>query len=395
MTLRLIASVLVAAPVTTAASAITEHDYNGAFAIREIPSQRVTVADGAYFPRVLLLDNGDLLASFKTGAGHVGKAGRSALSRSRDGGVTWSEPVTTFDLPDADDSLDACVQLRDGTVVFAAVSYRWRGEKYSFVDWHADTYVIRSSDRGETWTPPAKVEIAPFTWAYPFGRIIEMPNNELIMTLFGGYLPLSLYGSPDEDKDEEARTLRKLGDAKPEAQRGDFSFLLRSKDGGRTWGDPSVIARHHNEVCAIRLPDGRLMAAIREAGRGARLNVTFSSDQGHTWSTPTPLTENRQHPADVLALRNGEILLSYGERNKPYGVQAVVSRDSGATWDFGNRYVLAADGDHGDLGYPVTVERADGKLVTIYYVVYGQEGRFQMEGSAPAGAHTKVIIWQR
>ncbi|MBL9214009.1 MAG: exo-alpha-sialidase [Opitutaceae bacterium] len=366
-----------------------------AYALRALPTQRTTVAAGAYFPRVLLLDNGDLLASFKTGAGHVGKAGRSSLSRSRDGGLTWSEPVTAFDLPDADDSLDACAQLRDGTLVFAAVSYRWRGEKYSYADWRADTYVIRSSDRGETWTPPAKVDIAPFTWAYPFGRILELPDGELIMTLFGGYLPVSLSGTPEDDKDDETRALRRLGDAKPEAQRGDFSFLLRSRDGGRTWGDASVIARDHNEVCAIRLADGRLMAAIRHSDRGGRLDATFSSDGGRTWSPPAPLTRNRQHPADLLALRNGDILLSYGERNKPYGVQAVVSRDQGATWDFGHRYLLAADGDHGDLGYAVTVERADGKLVTIYYVVYGQEGRFRMEGAAPEGAFTKAVIWER
>ena len=30
------------------------------------------------------------------------------------------------------------------------------------------------------------------------------------------------------------------------------------------------------------------------------------------------------------------------------------------TWDQRNRILLAWDGDHGDLGYPVTVERPDG-----------------------------------
>ncbi|MDB6169557.1 MAG: exo-alpha-sialidase [Verrucomicrobia bacterium] len=365
------------------------------YALRGVPSQRVTVAPGAYFPRLLLLDDGEMLATFKTGAGHVGKGGKASVSRSKDGGVTWSEPTTGFDLPDADDSMDASTQLKDGTVIYGAVSYSWKGEKYSFEDWRAETYALRSKDRGQTWQPPAKVNIAPYTWAYPFGRIIEMPDGTLLMTLFAGYLPVTLRGSPADDKDDVTRRLRRLADAKPEAQRGDFCLVVRSKDQGQTWGDPSIIARQYNEVCAMRLADGRLMAAIRSSEKGAQLDVTFSSDNGYHWSAPESLTRNQEHPADLLQLRNGDILLSFGERNKPYGVQAMISRDQGRTWDRNNRYILAWDGDHGDLGYPVTVERKDGKLVTIYYIVYGTEGRFQMVGNAPAGAFTKAVIWER
>ncbi len=39
--------------------------------------------------------------------------------------------------------------------------------------------------------------------------------------------------------------------------------------------------------------------------------------------------------------------------------------DGGATWDRWN--VLRADGGNRDLGYPCTVQRSDGRFVTVYY----------------------------
>jgi hypothetical protein len=36
-------------------------------------------------------------------------------------------------------------------------------------------------------------------------------------------------------------------------------------------------------------------------------------------------------------------------------------------WSWGNEIVLRDDGGCWDLGYPRTVQRADGKIVTVYY----------------------------
>jgi hypothetical protein len=171
--------------------------------------------------------------------------------------------------------------------------------------------------------------------------------------------------------------------------------MIRSKDHGANWGEPSIIARGYNEVCATQLSDGRLMACIRKGDTQAGLYVVFSSDNGFHWTAPKPLTQAHEHPGDLLRLRSGEILLSFGERNKPYGVQALVSGDEGRSWDDQKRYLLVTDGDHEDLGYPVTIERKDGKLVTIYYIVYGKENRFKFEGAAPDQAYVKALIWSR
>ena len=362
------------------------------YALKPMPATKVTIAQRGYFPRLDVLSNGDLLSVFKMGAGHVGKHGYAGLSRSSDGGQTWTEPVKIFDLPKADDGVIAHGVLRDGTILYGAVSYGWAGERYSYKDWYADPYIIRSKDQGHTWSEPAKVNIAPFTWAYPFGRIIELADGQLLMTMYGGYLPLSLRGDAVNDKDDVTREMRKLGEQKPEHQRGDFAFIVKSKDGGKTWGDLHVIARGFNESCPVLLPNQRILVAMRSAEGGAYTATSHSDDGGTTWSAPVRISNEREHPADLLLLKSGELLLTHGQRNKPYGVQVMVSKDNGTTWG-ANRMMLAWDGDHMDLGYPVTVQRKDGKLVTAYYIVYGQKNRGVMEGPSPDEAYIKGVIW--
>ena len=362
------------------------------YALKPMTATKVTIARQGYFPRLDVLPNDELLSVFKMGAGHVGKHGYAGLSRSSDGGMTWTEPVKIFDLPNADDGVDAHGVLRDGTILYGAVSYGWEGERYSYKNWYANSYIIRSQDQGHTWSEPAKINIAPFTWAYPFGRIIELADGQLLMTMYGGYLPLSLRGPAANDKDDVTREMRKLGDQKPEQQRGDFAFIIKSKDGGKTWGDLHVIARGFNETCPVLLPNQRILVAMRSTEGGAYTATSYSDDGGNTWSVPVQISNQSEHPADLLLLKSGELLLTHGQRNKPYGVQVMVSKDNGTTWG-ANRVMLAWDGDHMDLGYPVTVQRKDGKLVTAYYIVYGQKNRAVLEGPSPDEAYIKGVIW--
>jgi hypothetical protein len=51
---------------------------------RDLEAERITVARGAYFPRIVALANGSLLAAYKLAA-HIGKSGKAGLSRSTDG----------------------------------------------------------------------------------------------------------------------------------------------------------------------------------------------------------------------------------------------------------------------------------------------------------------------
>jgi hypothetical protein len=69
------------------------------------------------------------------------------------------------------------------------------------------------------------------------------------------------------------------------------------------------------------------------------------------------------------------------------------SRDEGRSWDRDRKVMLAWDGDHRDLGYPISVQRKDGKIVTAYYIVYG-DPVFHDPKEGVVNAFTKAIIWQ-
>jgi hypothetical protein len=67
----------------------------------------------------------------------------------------------------------------------------------------------------------------------------------------------------------------------------------------------------------------------------------------------------------MLRLRDGRLAVTYGYRAEPYGIRARVSADAGQSW--GAEIILRADGASWDLGYPRSVQRADGRIVTVYY----------------------------
>ena len=52
-------------------------------------------------------------------------------------------------------------------------------------------------------------------------------------------------------------------------------------------------------------------------------------------------------------------------RKAPFGIRARISKDEGKTWS--EEIALRKDGGSWDLGYPRSILRADGKIVTVYY----------------------------
>ncbi|MBI3942921.1 MAG: exo-alpha-sialidase [Chloroflexi bacterium] len=153
---------------------------------------------------------------------------------------------------------------------------------------------------------------------------------------------------------------------------GSCSYLIRSRDGGKTWGEPSLIGVNCTETALLALPDGDVIAVMRDDSPQA-LHITRSADGGATWTQPAQLTGPRQHPADLLRLSNGDILMTYGNRQPPYRVEGRVSHDGGRSWNntlltfSGNLYGYNVTAPRPtDLGYPSSVVQ-NGQGVTMYY----------------------------
>jgi hypothetical protein len=73
----------------------------------------------------------------------------------------------------------------------------------------------------------------------------------------------------------------------------------------------------------------------------------------------------RGNPPSMVKLKDGRLAITYGYRAEPFGIQARLSSDNGETWT--DPIVLRDDGGNWDIGYTRTVQRPDGKLVTVYY----------------------------
>ena len=311
--------------------------------LRQLPaaSEVYLCHDEGYFPVLINPQGEEILAVLRGGAGHVGITGRLDAVRSLDGGKTWEAPIVIVDT-EVDDRNPAVGQAPDGTVILA---YHAQGSYNEDGSWSRDLRrvqmrVTRSHDGGATWETSQPLDYAPMEKHSAYGRICTLTDGTMLLPIYGGAI-------------EETEGT------------GDCAYILRSRDNGQTWEEPTLIAAGYNETGLIVLPDGDLVAAMRSGDQRARLSVSRSVDAGVTWTEPIPVTNDREHPADLTLLSNGWVILFFGVRHEPFGVGALVSKDSGRTWD--ERKLIVCDnlGDN-DLGYPSTVKMGE-QLVTAYY----------------------------
>ncbi len=142
---------------------------------------------------------------------------------------------------------------------------------------------------------------------------------------------------------------------------GQEAFLRASLDGGKTWDGGTRVPQWAkvSEVAMVRAANGHLVAACRtdipESKKGETLDhfeglgISISSDDGRTWSAVSQLyTWGRHHPS-LVRMPTGEIVMTYVVRKgytdtkegfPRFGIEAVISRDQGATWDLDYRYLL-------------------------------------------------------
>ena len=322
------------------------------------------------WPTLARKRDGELLLAFSGGREkHVCPFGRVEWMRSKDNGIHWGWPQVISDGP-IDDRDAGVLETAKGSILittFTSLAYEpvlARAEKAkpgqpgAFEDpklldeWRAvhnrltaqeraeelGCYMLRSTDGGRTWSSRYRVPLNS-----PHGPV-SLRDGSLI------YPGKDLWGDG------------RVG-------------VSHSTDDGATWSPLTEIkprsgdsVKEYHELHAVQAADGRIICHIRNhnaANKGETLQCE-SSDGGHTWTEPHPIGVWGL-PSHLVRLKDDRLLMSYGHRRKPFGVQARLSSDHGQTWS--DAITLSSDGQTGDLGYPSTVQCDDGTLVTVWYEV--------------------------
>jgi len=293
---------------------------------------------------VLLEDNKTIITVYPKGHGR----GAIVMKKSTDGGLSWSErlPVpdnwaTSKEVPTIHRVLDP--QGTKRLIMFSGL------------------YPIRmavSEDDGKTWTPLNP--IGDFGGVVVMASVVRLKNGDY-MAMFH----------------DDGRFLHNAG------KRTNFQmFRIISKDGGLTWSKPQVIVEHPTahlcEPGAVRSPDGRQLAILlRENSRKLNSFVSFSNDEGKTWSKP------KQVPG---ALTGDRHVARYGPDGRLVIVFRDMTHESATKGDFvawvgtyddivkgrqGQYRVRLLDNKSGpgDTGYAGLELLPDGTFVTTTYCV--------------------------
>jgi hypothetical protein len=148
--------------------------------------------------------------------------------------------------------------------------------------------------------------------------------------------------------------------------------MLRTRDGGRTWERLGWIGPETDGFrimpATVSLGGLRLFTVIRRRDdQQHHLEGYRSDDGGESWTLTgiAAADTGRGNPASLVRLADGRLCCVYGFRAAPFGMRVVISTNDGATWSAPR--ALRTGAADWDLGYPRTVARADGRLVTAYY----------------------------
>jgi hypothetical protein len=337
-------------------------------------------------PRVAVLPDGRLVASFvgRSGAGTPDYA--LFVATSHDGGRTWSGERSVWPEDAGRWSLAGSIAagmpgelvlFGTQTPVTPGGGSWWDPERGALAA--NDLFWSRSVDGGATWSPRQVIPMAePAAAEAPGPMLVTRGGRRLVC-----YAPYPTF-DPELVVDRPR------------------IVVLRSDDDGVTWACAPMLRLHPDggtaEAWLTELSDGRLFGACwaMDLPSGADLPNPYaiSADGGATWS-PTRSTGLRGQAVGMAALPEGRVAVVYNQRDagrSPVGVWLAVLRPTAddpdveldaPVWSAAAEGVPGSPGEAAGhdawqsftFGEPGVVRLPDGDLlVTIWSGVPGREG---------------------
>jgi hypothetical protein len=301
-----------------------------------------------------------------------------------------------------------------------AVSFEcgWFKDKPDWEDGHARDYsrgnediVAHSKDGGLTWTHGTYPAMSSSDGMVPLDKEMDFSKEGFAFKCQGerfyytydygqkwaGPFQLNIQGRPFDDDHIESHTCYlptgpKAGyfffGVEPEDAEDRF-YCAKTTDGGKSfqfvgWISPPIEVGPKYErwavYSAVQISKDHMVAALRRKidkrrSKVERLNwidLYESKDAGKTWSCLSKIADTdvvnsdfNGNPPSVIKLKDGRLAVTFGFRGRPTAMCAKISKDNGKTW--GDTIILRRGSRNWDFGYSRSLQRKDGKVITVYY----------------------------
>ena len=287
-------------------------------------------------------------------------------ARSTDGGETWTVSETPCRLPgtgtlSADEHVQDKHKLQGDAAFSSPQSVNFKHPDFAMMCSRsglkagAHSWFYTSIDRCHSWDGPFQLPMFGYTGIAARTDYLISNSDECLLFLTAS----------KADGGEGLIFCASTTD-------GGENFSLRSQIGPEPEGFAIMPA-------SVRLSDSQILVAVRCRGRSRQsgkdweslqnwIDLYGSDDNGQTWqymNQPVEDTGRGGNPPTLTKLIDDRLCLTYGFRDAPHRICAKLSNDDGNTW--GEEIVLRDNGGDHDIGYPRTIQRPDGVVVTVYY----------------------------
>lgn len=286
--------------------------------------------------------------------------GKVVGALSRDGGRTWSDPVTLIDVPGKNDA-DPNIVIDGNRILVYSTTVGNRIDK-------SEIWMTVSVDEGRSWSKPVELRMP---YKYVVGK------RHIGLKLRDGTLVMPFSWDLWAEVDTPART---------EGEMDLKSGVLLSRDGGLTWipsGDLHIFEPKVQpgaiwgvvEPALVELANGELYMLLRTGTEW--LYESRSPDGGRTWTPPvrSPLLGHNS-PAALWRLDQNprEIIVIWD--NSPryrYPLTVAISNDGGRSWS--RPKIVATTSEGLQVSYPGITQASDGSFVAVWQQQLANGGR--------------------
>jgi hypothetical protein len=329
----------------------------------------------ARHPSLVVFNDGEMLLGFDLGQADESLDYATHRARSNDAGRTWrnegpllaptSQPATTNSL--------RLSYVAGELVAFGNIHHRERQDEglvnratLGFVS--TDLVLLRSHDRGRTWSDPQPVVSSLKSPAWETCHHVLQLRNGCWLA------PTATWRGWDG-----------------EHPAGEQTVALISDDAGRTWPrygrifDGRQSGLIHWEVSVVQLNDGRVLAVawVHDPRTQADHPNEFaiSSDYGQTFGEPQSTGLSGQ-TCKLLHLRDGRVLCFYRRLDRPGLWANLATVETGrwqnlaemAVWEGEGATVERAENSADGLaalrfGYPTPIQLSDAQVLVVFWCV--------------------------